>query len=565
MKITRTSSACASLVAAVLLCVVATTTVAQIINAFDDEMRVIPMAHIPQPTGLWIANDNAYITSATHQIFFVETQGRKQNVLAGTGERGHNDGPASQATFNDPRGIYVSNTGDVLIADYGNNAIRRIRGNNVTTVIRNINGPTSVLAINNECTQLLVSDREGNVFVVQNGPPNNDIEGAVPLLLRPLVSLRGSNMHATDELKSFQTAEGYSRTLRKSVWYKFTGDGQKYRFQTCQRVENSFSTQLSLFRARTRQSQDPKDTVNVASATTNCGRGSRITQCVQDGMQYYLAVSSYSSTQSGQFQLDVEVKGTKDTCDSECACPTGAQCGTSSHPSHCHYLCGECSGTQVCNTTKVYRESAVCVDSVRNSVCTQATSMSLVSGFALSVQANLVLARPHEELIGVNCFPWDVSVHTRAVWYKFMGNGNNIVASTCHTATEVNAIVRAFESPVAAQCFDIAESPQRMTCVGANTHFPCPLRASTGTTAFCTVKGTQYYLSVSTLYDEDELGMVGLKVIDSAQPCHQPPTKRDVVALLRQHDEDKIIPSFEEVEKHEILMQKRKERAEEQV
>jgi len=50
------------------------------------------------------------------------------SVLAGSGRRGHRDGPAERAQFDSPGGLCVLPDGSILVADTGNNCIRRISG-----------------------------------------------------------------------------------------------------------------------------------------------------------------------------------------------------------------------------------------------------------------------------------------------------------------------------------------------------------------------------------------------------------------------------------------------------
>ncbi|MGB7345567.1 MAG: hypothetical protein WBD20_15240 [Pirellulaceae bacterium] len=66
----------------------------------------------------------------------VDTDGTIHTV-AGTGERGHNDGPALQATFGSPKHICVDDSDNVFIADDLNKAIRKYdpRSKTVSTVL----------------------------------------------------------------------------------------------------------------------------------------------------------------------------------------------------------------------------------------------------------------------------------------------------------------------------------------------------------------------------------------------------------------------------------------------
>lgn len=78
---------------------------------------------------------NLYATQLDHTIVMVTAYGT-QSLLAGTsGQAGYADGPATKALFRAPAGIAVDASGNVYVADTGNNLIRKISPQgNVSTV-----------------------------------------------------------------------------------------------------------------------------------------------------------------------------------------------------------------------------------------------------------------------------------------------------------------------------------------------------------------------------------------------------------------------------------------------
>lgn len=62
---------------------------------------------------------------------------RLVTTLAGTGARGHIDGPVLTARFAEPRGVAVDSMGKVYVADTGNNCIRVIYNGKVDTLAGN--------------------------------------------------------------------------------------------------------------------------------------------------------------------------------------------------------------------------------------------------------------------------------------------------------------------------------------------------------------------------------------------------------------------------------------------
>lgn len=80
---------------------------------------------------------NVYVLERNGQALrVVDTEG-KIHTVAGTGKRGHADGPAMQATFGSPKHICVDNHDNIFIADDQNKAIRKYdpRTKTVRTVL----------------------------------------------------------------------------------------------------------------------------------------------------------------------------------------------------------------------------------------------------------------------------------------------------------------------------------------------------------------------------------------------------------------------------------------------
>jgi sugar lactone lactonase YvrE len=90
-------------------------------------------------------------------------------TFAGTGTTGSTNGIANAASFNDPTGITIDAAGNIFVADFGNNLIRKITASGFVTTIAGsgkvgkANGSdTSVTFYNPEG---IVVDASGNLFV----------------------------------------------------------------------------------------------------------------------------------------------------------------------------------------------------------------------------------------------------------------------------------------------------------------------------------------------------------------------------------------------------------------
>ncbi|HEY9004240.1 MAG TPA: hypothetical protein VIM89_22990 [Mucilaginibacter sp.] len=105
-------------------------------------------------------------------------------TIAGNGTAGNGDGPALNAQFYAPQGLAVDAQGNVFIADYGNNLIREIVAatNTVKTIAGNgipgyVDGAAIKTAEFNGPSSIAV-DASGNLFIADRG--NNTIRKMTP-------------------------------------------------------------------------------------------------------------------------------------------------------------------------------------------------------------------------------------------------------------------------------------------------------------------------------------------------------------------------------------------------
>lgn len=97
-------------------------------------------AMFSSPTDIAIdAAGNLYVADAgNNAIRKITPAGDVSTVAGGPTKVGYLDGTLANAKFSYPTGVFVTSNGDIYVADHNNQKIRKISGNNVTTV--NITG-----------------------------------------------------------------------------------------------------------------------------------------------------------------------------------------------------------------------------------------------------------------------------------------------------------------------------------------------------------------------------------------------------------------------------------------
>jgi sugar lactone lactonase YvrE len=97
-----------------------------------DAKLACPHSLAVSPSGRLIIAD-----SANHRIREVDSAGIIRTIVDGTGGQGFrgDNGPAINALISDPKGIIFDAAGNLLIADTGNNRIRKVDANGIITTI----------------------------------------------------------------------------------------------------------------------------------------------------------------------------------------------------------------------------------------------------------------------------------------------------------------------------------------------------------------------------------------------------------------------------------------------
>jgi hypothetical protein len=147
---------------------------------------------------------NIYVSDGMGDVIRMITQAGVVTTLAGTpGTAGSADGTGSAAMFNDPTGINVDGAGNVYVADYGNDTVRKIAPGGVVTTIAGspltvggADGTGSAASFNGPAG--LGVDSSGNIYVADSG--NDTIRMINPAGFVTTVAGQGGDADSVDGL-----------------------------------------------------------------------------------------------------------------------------------------------------------------------------------------------------------------------------------------------------------------------------------------------------------------------------------------------------------------------------
>lgn len=112
---------------------------------------------------------NVYVADSGYDTVRKITPGGVVTTLAGNpGVAGNADGTGSGALFDSPSGVALDGSGNVYVADSGNNAVRRITQEGVVTTLARSPGGAGAAAQFHGASSVAV-DGDGDVFVVDSG------------------------------------------------------------------------------------------------------------------------------------------------------------------------------------------------------------------------------------------------------------------------------------------------------------------------------------------------------------------------------------------------------------
>jgi streptogramin lyase len=218
-----------------------------VIRKMDITTRVTTFAGMPGITGaangvdtaasfnkpFGVATDaagNVYVADAGNNQIRMITPAGVVSVFAGTGASGAGNGTAGSATFNSPMGVAVDGSGNVYVADYGNDLIRKI---NTAGAVSTFAGSGATGADNGADTlatfnlpESVAVDAAGNLYVADNG--NDLIRKITPAGM--VSTLAGSGIagsaNGTGTAASFNSPFGVAVDGTGNVYVADAGNNQ---------------------------------------------------------------------------------------------------------------------------------------------------------------------------------------------------------------------------------------------------------------------------------------------------------------------------------------------------
>lgn len=117
---------------------------------------------------------NIYVADTSNNMIRKVTPAGVVTTLAGNGEQGSNDGTGKAATFREPRGIAVDGAGNLYVADYMNQTVRKVTAAGVVTTLAGSAGVAGSSDGTGTAARFkglygVAVDSAGNVFVADTG------------------------------------------------------------------------------------------------------------------------------------------------------------------------------------------------------------------------------------------------------------------------------------------------------------------------------------------------------------------------------------------------------------
>ncbi|SHN31237.1 NHL repeat-containing protein [Mucilaginibacter sp. OK098] len=249
-------------------------------------------AQFNNPQGITVdASGKIYLSDSYNNRIRTVTAAGLASTLAGNGTIGYNEGSALSAEFYGPNGIAVDGQGNVYIADLGNNVIRKITaGGIVSTFAGNgtagfVNGTGTSSEFNNPAG--IAIDASGNIYVADHG--NNAIRKITSAgVVTTLAGFKtGGYINATGTAAAFDNPNGVAVDATGNVYVADQGNSAIRKITSAGVVTTIAGgpTQTDLINYPAGIALDAQGNIYIAD------EGGRIMECTTTNVLYILAGS----------------------------------------------------------------------------------------------------------------------------------------------------------------------------------------------------------------------------------------------------------------------------------
>ena len=171
---------------------------------------------------------NVYVADAGNNIIRLINPSGTVSTFAGTGIAGAADGKDT-ATFNAPMGVAVDQSGNVYVADYENDLIRKITPGGLVSTLAGKSGVSGLVdgadtAARFNLPESLAVDGDGNIYVADNG--NNAIRKITPAGVVSTIAGSGTtgNANGTGRSASFNSPFGITVDASGNIYVADSGN-----------------------------------------------------------------------------------------------------------------------------------------------------------------------------------------------------------------------------------------------------------------------------------------------------------------------------------------------------
>lgn len=344
-------------------------------------------------------------------------------------------------------------------------------------------------------TYYILADGEGttartqdfSITCASNAPSNDLCSGAAFIQCGSTVT--GSTANASPD--AAPSCNGFAVGTGGGVWYKLVGNGGFITVSLCNSA-TTYDTKLHVYEG---SCANPLCVTADDDGCTSPTLASTVTFCSQANTVYYVLVNGFLSA-AGSFQLSVDC-----TPPTLVVNPVSPLCvGDAPVTLSANLSGGVFSGNGVSGNTFNPATAGPGTHTITYTLCSQSTSISitvnaspandLVENAELLACGNSVSGNTQcatSETLGT-CGTTDGT--GGGVWYRIVGNGNIITATTCNAGTDFDTKLRVFTG-----------SPSSLSCVTGNDDFSgCTtgpgIAGFKSLVSWCSVAGQDYYVLV---------------------------------------------------------------------